>query len=263
MTSSKLFDLTDKVVLMAGGGGYLGRSCCVELARHGARVLIADVRQEAAEAVAEEIRAEGYQAEGVALNIADEAAIQAVVNDIQKRLGRLDVAVNATFYSTGKSMDEMTMDDWRAGLAVSLDGAFAFAREAGRIMIDQGGGSIVQFSSMYGVVSPDWQLYEGLTSVNPVDYGVSKAGILQMVRYQAAMWGKHKVRVNAIIPGSFPNPGLREKMPEFIQRLGAKCPLRRVGEPEEIAGAVVYLASDAASFVTGTQLVVDGGWCAW
>ena len=126
-----------------------------------------------------------------------------------------------------------------------------------------GHGSIVHFSSMYGVVSPDPRMYPATQAVNPIDYGVAKAGILQLVRYQAVQLAPTGVRVNAIVPGPFPIPSTQGQDSEFMQRLRAKVPMGRVGNPKEIVGAVVFLVSDAASYVTGTQIVVDGGWTAW
>ena len=151
------------------------------------------------------------------------------------------------------------MAEWEKGLRVTLTGAYVLSRQAGRVMLAQGGGSIIHFSSMYGKVSPDPRIYHPPLAPNPVDYGAAKAAILQLVRYQAVMWGPKGVRVNAVVPGAFPK-GVEA---DFAKRLGERAPLGRVGRPMEIAGAVVFLASEAASFVTGTQIVVDGGWTAW
>jgi NAD(P)-dependent dehydrogenase (short-subunit alcohol dehydrogenase family) len=116
---------------------------------------------------------------------------------------------------------------------------------------------------MYGKLSPDPSIYGPKYNVNPVDYGVAKAGILQMVRYQAVMLGRKGVRVNSIIPGPFPNPAGQGADKEFVDKLSKKVPLGRVGKAKEIAGAVVFLASDASSFITGTEIVIDGGWTIW
>lgn len=258
-----LFDLSGKVACVAGGGGYLGGPISEGLAVHGARVIVADARAEAAGQTAERLAALGLAAEPLALDATDEAAVAAAVDGIVERHERLDVMVNATTWSTGKALEQMTLADWEAGTRVSLGGAFVLSREAGRVMTAQGGGSIVQFGSMYGVVSPDPRIYEGKFPVNPVDYGAAKAAILQMVRYQAVMWGPKRVRVNAVIPGPFPNPAGMGGAEWFIARLADRVPLGRVGRAAEIVGAVVFLASDAASYVTGTSVTVDGGWTAW
>lgn len=260
---SRLFDLSDRVVLAVGGAGYLGTPFCQALARHGARVIIADKRAEVARGVVESMRSQDLQVESLAMDMADESSIRDAVDRVRSQHGRLDVAINAAAYSTGKAMERMSAQDWEAGLRITLTGAFVFAREAGRVMVEQGGGSIIQFGSMYGMVSPDPRAYEPPMTVNPIDYGAAKAGILQLVRYQAVMWGQKKVRVNAIVPGPFPNSANSLNDAAFQGRLADKVPLGRVGKASEIAGAVVYLASDASSYVTGTQIVIDGGWTAW
>lgn len=257
------FDLSGRVAWVAGGAGLLGTAVCRALAEHGAHVVIADVRQDRADGCAAAVRQEGLSAEGVALDVADEQGVIRCAESILSRHGRLDVLVNMAFYYTKTPMSRMTAAEWEAGMRVSLTGAFVIAREAGRVMAERGGGSIVQFSSMYGLVSPDPRMYPPPHEVNPVDYGVAKAGVLQLVRYQAVQLAPRGVRVNAIVPGPFPAPQGQGADATFMRRLADKVPLGRVGRPEEIAGAVVFLASDAASYVTGTRIVVDGGWTAW
>ncbi len=259
----KRFGLEGKVAFIVGGGGYLGLPISRALAEHGARLIIADVRKDAADKACDSLAADGLKADSLALDISDEDAVVAACKTLAQQYGSIDIAINTTCYSTGKPMDEMTLADWTKGMRVSLDGAFLFTREIGKLMAAQGKGSIIQFSSMYGKVSPDPRIYAPNYNVNPVDYGVAKAGILQMVRYQAVMLGPKGVRVNSIIPGPFPNPVGQGGNPEFVSKLSGKVPMGRVGKAEEIVGAVVFLASDASSFVTGTEIVIDGGWTAW
>jgi len=261
--ATRRFDLSGKTAWVPGGAGLLGSAVCRALAEHGARVVIADLRPEAAEKAAEDLVRDGLDAEGQALDIGDEAAVIRAVDDIVSAHGRLDCMVNMTFASTGARMEAMTAAQWEQGMRVSLTGAFVATREAGRVMAVGGGGSIVHFSSMYGTVSPDPRMYPPSQPPNPVDYGVAKAGLLQLVRYQAVFMADRGVRVNAIVPGPFPNPEAQGADPEFLTLLLKKTPMGRVGLPEEIAGAVVFLCSGAASYVTGTQVVVDGGWTAW
>lgn len=258
----KRFDLSDRVAWVAGGAGLLGTAVSSALAQHGAHVIVSDLRAERCDALVESIRAAGGSAEGLPLDVGDEPAVARAADAAYARRGRLDAAVNMTCFTTARPMESMTGDEWEKGMHVTLTGAFLFAREAVRLMRPRKRGSIVQFSSMYGMVSPDPNMY-GNQPVNPIDYGVAKAGVLQMVRYQAVMLAKDNVRVNAIVPGPFPNPAGQGADAGFCARLCAKVPLGRVGKAEEIAGAVVFLASDASSFVTGTQIVIDGGWSAW
>jgi NAD(P)-dependent dehydrogenase (short-subunit alcohol dehydrogenase family) len=197
------------------------------------------------------------------VDVGTEAEIISATSNLFAKHGRLDVMVNMTYYYTKKPWEELSAADFNAGMRVSLTGAFLATREAGKLMRTQGHGSIIHFSSMYGVVSPDPRMYPATQAVNPIDYGVAKAGILQMVRYQAVQLASSGVRVNAVVPGPFPIPSTQGQDVEFMKRLQAKVPMGRVGNPKEISGAVVFLASDAASYVTGTQITVDGGWTAW
>ncbi len=258
-----LFALDGKTACVAGGGGYLGGPVCEALARHGAHVVVADRRLDAARQTGRRLSAAGLSAEAIELDVVDEAAVAAAFDRIARRHGHLDVLVNATAFSTGKPMPEMTLADWEAGTRVTLGGAFVLGREAGRLMVAQQSGSIIQFGSMYGLVSPDFRVYGTDMPANPPDYEAAKAGILQLVRYQAVEWAPRGVRVNAVVPGPFPHPQGPGGDRRFIRRLSRRVPMGRVGRAEEIAGAVVFLASEAASYVTGTYLVVDGGWTAW
>jgi len=257
------FDLTGKVALVVGGGGYLGKPICRALAEHGANVIVADLNKESAEKVRGLLANNGFAAEVIELDIGCEEDVKAAVKSIVNRHGSLDIVVNLTTYSTGKSMEKMDLAEWERGLRISLSGAFVLSQEAGRVMVTQGSGSIIQFSSMYGKISPDPRIYTPKYNVNPIDYGVAKAGILQMVRYQAVMLAPAGVRVNSIVPGTFPNPVGQGGDTEFVKKLSDKVPMARVGDAEEIIGAVVFLASDAASYITGTEIVIDGGWTAW
>jgi NAD(P)-dependent dehydrogenase (short-subunit alcohol dehydrogenase family) len=241
----------------------LGSEVCRALAEHGAHVICSDLRHDQATEIVTTLRGHNLVADALAVDIGDEAGVIKATADIRTKFGHIDVLVNMTYFYTKKPWDELTAADFDAGLRVTLTGAFVATREVGKVMRDQGHGSIVHFSSMYGVVSPDPRMYPATQAVNPIDYGVAKAGILQLVRYQAVQLAPAGVRVNAIVPGPFPIPSTQGQDSEFMQRLKAKVPMGRVGKPAEIAGAVVFLASDAASYVTGTQIVVDGGWTAW
>jgi NAD(P)-dependent dehydrogenase (short-subunit alcohol dehydrogenase family) len=257
------FDLSGKVAWVLGGAGLLGTEVCRALAEHGARVIVSDLREELASTLANELRGNDLAVDALPLDIGNEAGVIDATANICAKYGRLDVMVNMTYFYTKKAWDELTAADFDAGMRVTLTGAFTATREVGKVMRNQGKGSIIHFSSMYGVVSPDPQMYPKSQAVNPIDYGMAKAGILQMVRYQAVQLARSGVRVNAIVPGPFPIPSTQGQDSEFMRRLQSKVPMGRVGHPNEIAGAVVFLASDAASYVTGTQITVDGGWTAW
>jgi len=248
---------------MPGGAGLLGTAVCRALAEHGAHVVVSDIRGDAAEANVGELHEAGLRAEATQIDIGNEQSVIDQVERIVSRHRRIDIMVNMTYRHTKSSMDQLSAEEWNEAIEVSLTGAFVLTREVGRAMSEQGGGSIIHFSSMYGMVSPDPRMYPPTQRMNPVDYGVAKAGILQLVRYQAVVLAPNRVRVNAVAPGPFPIPTTHGNDGQFMTRLRDKVPLGRVGKPEEITGAVVFLASDAASFITGTNIVVDGGWTAW
>lgn len=258
-----MFDLSGKVALVAGGAGWLGVPVCRALAAQGASVVVADIDAGRAGLAAEEAAAvrAGARARAVILDVGDERSSRDAVAATRAAFGRLDILVNATFSAAGKLVEELTAEEFDRTLHVNLVGAFLLAREAAAAMAD--GGSMVFFGSMYGVIAPDPRLYRSPMKPNPIEYGVAKAGVIQMARYLAVHWAAKRIRVNAIVPGSFPKASVQAEAPEFIERLSAKAPLGRIGNPDEIAGAVVYLSSDEAAFVTGTAMVVDGGWTAW
>jgi NAD(P)-dependent dehydrogenase (short-subunit alcohol dehydrogenase family) len=258
--STQLFSLEGRVAFVPGGYGYLGKAVTRGLAQHGAHVVVAGRDRDKAFAWAEELRGDSLSAEGVGLDVGDESSVDVVISDVMSRLHRLDSCVNLAYYSTGKTISELSAEDWERGMHVSSTGAFLVSRASSRVM--KPGSTIVQFSSMYGLVSPDPANYSDGVAVNPPDYGFAKAGVLQLVRYQAIALAPLGIRVNAVVPGPFPGPAARSH-PDFIARLESRAPLGRIGEPEEVVGATVFLCSDASSFVTGASITVDGGWTAW
>lgn len=255
------FSLEDKDIWVFGGAGYLGRPTVRLLRELGANVLCVDLEGRAEEFIAEAGLAPGVSAGS--LNVQDGDMTR---NFVAKQLLERGVPhglVNLTFASTAKTLEQLTEDDFDEASHGGLTSTFILAREIGMKMAVEGRGSIVLFSSMYGMLSPNPEVYEAPMNKNPIEYGVGKAGIIQMVRYLAVHWGKSNVRCNCISPGPFPNLTVRENYPDFIQRLSAKSPMGRVGKSEEIAGAVAFLLSDAASYITGHNLPVDGGWICW
>lgn len=259
----QLFSLEDRDIWFFGGAGYLG-SRGVRLALSaGARVLCID-RQKPCFSEQEVSQALWDRMTPASLDLSDTAATERFIEKQIGERGTPDGIVMLAYGSTGKSLDALTLEEFDALNHINLTSTFSIIRNIGNRMAERGsGGSIVLFSSMYGEVAPDPRIYEKPMNPNPLPYGVAKAGIAQMARYLAAHWGPRAVRCNTISPGPFPFPSQQASAPTFMTELARKTPLGRIGQPEEIAGAILYLLSDASSFVTGHNLAVDGGWTAW
>ncbi len=254
------FDLTGRDVWVIGGAGFLGTATVRQLAAHQASVLCADLSGRAAQMVEKEQL--GEKVTPADLDAGDCEAIQRFVRAQIELRGTPQALVIMTYRSFPQAMDDLRPEQFDEANQVSLSATFHAAREVGQAMAKAGRGSIVLFSSMYGTIAPDPGMYPPPLHPNSIEYGVGKAGIQQMARYLAVHWGASNVRCNSISPGTFPFVS-QQTNEEFVRRLQDKCPMGRVGRPEEIAGAVHFLVSEASTYVTGHNLAVDGGWTAW
>lgn len=244
-------ELQDKVIVVAGGSGLIGRAIVNETRRLGGTVVNADLTAK------RDLKHGEYP-----FDIGDETSILALRDAVVAEHGRIDGWVNCVYPHTSDHrapFPEMSAAAWRQNVDLHLNG-FAFcARAALEQMKAQRSGSLVNIGSIYGVVGPDYALYDGLEHLtNPVVYGAIKGGIIQMTRHLASLYGSSGVRVNAVSPGGIFN----EHDKVFVERYSAKTMLRRMGNPEDIAGPVAFLLSDAARYVTGHNLMVDGGFTA-
>lgn len=253
--------LEGKTIWVTGGAGYLGSAITEELDRVAGKVICVDLPGKAEALIADKKLTRTLAA---GLNLADPVALAAFITDTLATQGAPDGLVHMTFASsTGKTLAQLEEADFKKTLDDSLPHTFTLCRAVAEAMKPQGRGSIVLFSSMYGVVSPDPRIYHAPMVTNPIDYGASKAALLQMTRYLAVHYGPSGIRFNSITPGPFPNPAVQEKFPAFTGDLCKKTALNRVGQNREIVGPVLFLLTDSASFVTGHTLAVDGGWTAW
>lgn len=253
-------NLKDKHIWVFGGAGYLGQAIVTLLGKLGAKVLCVDLDDRAESFV----KKEGLNHVAFAsLDIRDTVAAEQFVKAHVEKQGVPHGYVNLTTATTAKKMEALTADDFDRVNHGGLTSTFMLIRAIGREMASANRGSIVLFSSMYGSVSPYPEVYLEPMTKNPIEYGVGKAGIIQMTRYLAVHWGKSNVRCNCISPGPFPNPDVQNNHPAFVERLAGKSPLGRVGQSAEIAGSVAFLLSGASSYITGHDLAVDGGWTVW
>jgi NAD(P)-dependent dehydrogenase (short-subunit alcohol dehydrogenase family) len=260
-TVRELFDLSGKVVLITGGTGHLGSAMSRALAEAGASVVLTSRDAARARMAAESLpRIEAARHLGIALDHMDPSSIERGFGEALGHAGRIDALVN--------NANEALPDDWTTVTAEAFSrhltnatGYFLLARLMRNHAVGRGApASIVQLGSMYGLVASYPDAYEGVCPASPVAYHTLKGGILQMTRHLAAYWARDGVRVNSLSPGPFP---AARAPAELVERLAARLPLRRMGRPHELKGAIVFLASDASSFMTGQNLVVDGGWTAW
>jgi len=253
------FSLRGRVALVTAGAGPLfGRSISTALAEAGATVVTASRSLERNEQFAAELRQQGHDIHGLAFDLEDLASIDLLHAELKSRFGRLDVLVNSALSRNGHvgSLEQQTPEMWEHAARGDFAGLFRHCQLAVAAMKGQGGGSIINIASIYGVVSNDPALYAGTPMVQPPTYNFVKAGMINFTRYLACYYGGAGIRANCISPGGYFN----NQPAEFVERYSSRVPLGRMMGHEDLQGAVVFLASDASGYVTGHNLLVDGGW---
>jgi len=271
----ELFDLSGRAAIITGGNGLLGRQFCQALSDAGASVVVSDIDSPAAENFAHELRLQGKTAISIKTDVTKPESVSALVQSTVNEYGRLDILVNSAaldpkFDSDAAargipsgSFEDYPLEQWKQALDVNLTGMFLCCQEAVKPMLAQGKkGSIINICSTYGLVAPDQRLYQRdgkQTNYKPVYYSVTKAGVLGMTRYLAAYYAGTDIRVNALTPGGVFN----DHDSEFLAAYSARTVMGRMAEKHEMNGALLFLASDASSYMTGSNVVVDGGWTAW
>ena len=261
-TVSELLDLSGKVAIVTGAAGWLGAAMSRGLAEAGATVAVTSRATERADAFAATLPGSGHAGFGLAQD--DSEAIPAFVEAVVERLGQVDVLVNNAYGGSAPSIETASAADFDQAYHTGVTGYFLLAREVVRHLRSRGApGSIINIASMYGVVASYPDAYTGLEMNSPPSYHGLKGGLIHLTRHLAAYWAQDGVRVNAISPGPFPTARVREAAPAFVARLAERVPMQRMGEPAELKGIVVLLASDGSSYITGQNILVDGGWTAW
>lgn len=260
MPESPSFSLAGKVVVQFGGTGLLGRALVSALAGAGAILVVASRNRSALTALAISESAAGRTVEVEEVDIGAEASLQSLRERLLRRHGRIDGLVFNAVSRPMRAFDD-DLAAWESSMAVNATGFFATTRVFGDAMAAAGSGSIVNIASMQGMIGPNFWLYEGTAMTAAPDYFFHKGGMINFTRYLAAHYGPRGVRANVVSPGGIYNPE-KPQAPEFLERYGKMTLLGRMADAREIGGAVVFLLSDAATYVTGANLPVDGGYTA-
>jgi len=267
---NKLFSLEDKVALVTGAVGLLGKQHCKALSEAGASVIVCDIETKIAEEFAQSLSNNSIDEY---LDVTDSNSIEVVKNHVIKKFGRVDILVNNAAINdkfenpelaTGQSMFEnYPLEMWNKSFNVNVTGTFLCSKIFGTEMSKQGKGSIINIASTYGIVAPDQSIYKNekghQTFYKSAAYPATKGAIISFTKYLAAYWGSKGVRVNSLSPGGVEN----SQDDFFVKNYSDKTPLGRMAIPGDYKGAIVFLASDASAYMTGANLVVDGGWTAW
>lgn len=265
MHTGKLFRLDGQVAIVTGGRGLYGASICVALCEMGATVVIASRNRVKCEEYAAELREQGHQAIGLALDLSDDDSIKNLAKDVFERYGHIDILVNnAVDRRNMTPLSTATRQKLQDSASTNLDGQILLSQAVLEYMVPQESGSIINISSMRGLDCPHFPFYPEAMGDQPVNYTTEKWAIVGLTKYMAGRYGKHHIRINCIAPGGF-NPGLSDD-PEkkaFVDTYIANCPLGCWATEDDIKGPVVFLASKAANYITGATLVMDGGWTIW
>lgn len=262
----RTFDLSGRIAVVTGAGGHLGTAIAGSIADLGATVYLVGRSEVGLGDLCDRLRACGGTAEVACLDVTDATAVGAMLAGIRKTHGRLDVLVNNAHSPRSGGVDTASARDFRECYEIAVVAAFGLIQQSRALLTAAaraaGTASVINIASMYASVSPDPRNYGSLPP-NPPSYGPAKAGLVQLTRYLACHLAADAIRVNAISPGPFPSDSVAASTPGFIDVLASRTPLGRIGRPEDLVGAVAFLAGDASRYVTGINLPVDGGWTAW
>ncbi|WP_096189352.1 SDR family NAD(P)-dependent oxidoreductase [Evansella halocellulosilytica] len=263
MKVNEWFHLNGKTAIVTGGAGHIGTALSEALAEAGANVYIVSRNEEKCQSLANKLtRHSKGKIIGKGVDISDEQSIQSCIREIISDNQSIDILVNNAHFGSAGEVTTLTDEEWNYSIEGTINSVFRCTKAVLPNMVEQQNGTVINISSMYGVVSPDPRIYGDSGLNNPPNYGAGKAAIIQFTKYIACHYGNQGIRANSISPGAFPNHEVQENQ-EFIQRLQEKNPLGRIGTPEDLKGVTVFLASRASDYVTGQNVCVDGGWTAW
>jgi gluconate 5-dehydrogenase len=260
----QLLSLKGKTAVVTGGGGYLGTAISETLAELGANLVLASRDQAKCQKECDELlRLTGGSVQAVAfeLDVLRKDSTAEFFARVHEHFEGVDILVNNAWSGNKNTWESITDEDWEHDIDMSLNSVFRLTKAA-FADLKATRGVILNIGSMDGHIGPDYRIYDGKEFANPPSYGAAKAGVIQLTKYLASFLSPHGIRVNALSPGAFPHPPTQRHQ-EFMNRLSSKNPMNRIGQPEELKGAVALLCSDAGSYITGQNLCVDGGWAIW
>jgi len=250
-------NLNAKIIILTGGYGHLGRAVAKSLARNGAVVYVLGRHQEKFSKAFENTQENIFFLNG---DISSSESIKRCFSKVYNERKRIDVLINGAFYSKGNSPEELTNEEWSNGIDGTLTSVFYCIREVMPYMKRQKSGKIINMSSMYGFVAPDFEVYDDASDfINPPHYGAAKAGVIQLTKYYASFLGRYGITVNCVSPGPFPSESVQSNI-DFVKKLERRTLLGRVGRPDDLAGVFVFLSSNTSDYITGQNIIVDGGW---
>jgi|TARA_R110000824_G_scaffold274069_1_gene462735 NAD(P)-dependent dehydrogenase (short-subunit alcohol dehydrogenase family) len=254
------FDLSGLVILITGGYGHLGKACVDSLVHHGANVyVLARSSEKFLQAFPD---CDDIAVTFFSCDISKTSDLKYAFKSIFQKEGKIDVLINNAFYCKGTCPETLSDSEWSIGIEGVVGSAFRAMREVIPFFKGQNNGRIINISSIYGLRSPDFNIYKNFPlHRNPPHYGAAKAALLQLTKYYACILGPHGITVNALTPGAFPSSDVHKDV-GFIKELESKTALNRVGRPEDLAGGVIFLSSSAGNYITGQNIIIDGGWTA-
>jgi NAD(P)-dependent dehydrogenase (short-subunit alcohol dehydrogenase family) len=273
----EMFRLEGKVAIITGGAGLLGKQHAAAIAEAGGRPVLADLSAAAASAAVDHIsQAHGIEGLGIGVDITQKSAVETMVDSVLRRFGRIDILINnAALTVKGGSdrareyfapFEDYPLDFWEKALQVNLTGLFLCSQAVGRVMVKQRSGVMLNIASDVGNISPDHRIYEGVVNPytklpfnTPIAYATTKAAVINFTRYLATYWADKAIRVNCLSPGGVYN----DHEAQFVKNVTYRIPLGRMAKVDEYKGAILFMVSDASSYMTGTNLIIDGGRTAW
>ncbi len=265
MKIQKIFDLTDKVVIITGSSGMLGTQYAYGLSECGANVILADIDISKSKITEKQIKKKfSTDPMSIKLDLTNKESILSMTSTVIKKYSKIDVLINNAAYQGNSKIrssgfENLELETWNQAIDVNLTGVFLCCQSIGKQMIKQKSGNIINIASTYGLVGPDQRIYGKSGQNSAIFYAATKSAILNLTRYLATYWEGKGIRVNTFSPGGVEN----NQDPNFIKKYSKKTPLGRMAKKNEYVGSMIFLASDASSYMTGSNLIVDGGWTAW